>query len=312
MADEVAIVTGGGRGIGAAVARRLGRDGFAVVVADSGAALDGSGTDPEPAARVAGKIGAEGGTARALPVDVTDPSGVEAIAVAAAELGRAAALVHAAGNLADRSLAKLTPQAWRSVLAVHLDAAFACVRAVWPALKESGRGRVVLVGGAAGLVGAVGQANYATAKAGLLGLMRVLALEGARSGVTANLVLPFAYTRMTESIPPATPRLEAYLRDAHRARPEDAAPLLAWLCSPDGGRVTGQVLGIRGGELLVWSQPRPVARLVAEGGWTRETLDSLAEPPLAAHFTPLEDEFDLFGGPPVPVRSLDDTTGTFP
>jgi NAD(P)-dependent dehydrogenase (short-subunit alcohol dehydrogenase family) len=302
MADHVAVVTGGGRGIGAAIARRLGAEGLAVVIADPGAALDGTGTDPEPAQAVAESIIRTGGAAAPLAVDAGSPDGAAAIAVAAERLGTPAVLVHAAGNLRDRTIPNLAPEAWRSVLAVHLDAAFLCARALWRGLERCGQGRVVIVGGAAGLIGSFGQAAYAAAKAGQLGLVRVLALEGRRSGITANLLLPFAHTRMTESIPAATPELSAYLEHAPGARPDDVAPLVAWLCSEAGGRITGQVLGIRGGELTIWSQPRPVARVLAPSAWTGEALGSLTHPALAAQLTPLEGELDLLGGPPVPLE----------
>jgi NAD(P)-dependent dehydrogenase (short-subunit alcohol dehydrogenase family) len=134
MADHVAVVTGGGRGIGAAIARRLGAEGLAVVIADLGAALDGTGTDPEPAQTVARSIIREGGAAAPLAVDAGSPDGAAEIAAAAERLGTPAVLVHAAGNLNDRTIPNLAPGAWRSVLAVHLDAAFLCARGLWRGL----------------------------------------------------------------------------------------------------------------------------------------------------------------------------------
>jgi NAD(P)-dependent dehydrogenase (short-subunit alcohol dehydrogenase family) len=298
MSDRVAVVTGGGRGIGAAVARRLAAEGWAVVVADSGATVDGSGYDPDPAEAVAGQIWRDGGSARPVVADVTSQAGIDFILESALTMGPPTALVHAAGTVMGAPVADLSDDAWRSVMAVHLDAAFTAARAFWPLLESCGRGRIVLVGGAEGLVGQAGQANYAAAKAGQLGLMRVLALEGAPHGLTANLVLPCAETRLRVS----GAGLEAYHQGVSGARAEDVAPLVAWLCSDTGAGVTGQVFGVRGAELTIWSQPRPVSRVVAPGGWAQQVLLTLTHPSQRPHLVALDQETDVFAGPPIPVR----------
>jgi hypothetical protein len=167
-------------------------------------------------------------------------------------------------------------------------------------MRAEGYGRIVYVGGAAGLVGSVGQAAYATAKAGLFGLTRAVALEMAAKDVCVNYVAPFAFTRMTESILPATEQLRAYLDAAPAARPHDVGPLIAWLCSPAAAGVSGQIFGARGAEFTLWSQPRPVVRLVDTDGWCVASLSG-ARSRLDADLVALESEFDLFGGPPVGV-----------
>lgn len=138
------------------------------------------------------------------------------------------------------------------------------------------------------------------AKAGLFGLTRAVALEMAGRDVCVNYVAPFAFTRMTESIPPLTERLRGYLASAPLAAPGDVAPVVAWLCSPAAAGITGQVVGARGAEVALWSQPRPVAHMVELAGWDADRLGD-ARVGIEAHLVPLESEFDLFGGPPLAV-----------
>lgn len=296
------IVTGGGRGIGRAVALALARDGHRVCVNDTGVDVDGRNPDPRPAAAVAEEIRAAGGHALASDVDARTFAGAEAV-VAAAEAwaGRPpAVLVHAAGTLRDAMVHKATDDDWAEVLGSHLAVAVELTRAMAGPLRTEGYGRIVYLGGAAGLVGSVGQGAYAVSKAALFGLTRAVALELAGRDVCANYVAPFAFTRMTESIPPVTDQLREYLRAAPLATADDVAPLVAWLCSPRAAGVTGQVFGARGAEISLWSQPRPAVRLVEEAGWDAAGLDR-ARRRLDALLTPLESEFDLFGGPPLAV-----------
>lgn len=296
------IVTGGGRGIGRAVARALAGDGHAVCVNDTGVGVDGCGPDPSPAEAVAAEIRTAGGEALAVDTDARARTGAESlVATVEAWTGEApSVLVHAAGTLRDAMVHKATDADWSEVLGSHLAVAVELTRAMAASVRREGYGRLVYLGGAAGLVGSVGQAAYAVAKAGLFGLTRAVALEMAGRDVCVNYVAPFAFTRMTESVPPATEQLRDYLRSAVLARPEDVAPLVAWLCSPAAAGVSGQVFGARGAEVTLWSQPRPVVRLVETGGWSAEALAGVRSV-LDAGLVPLESEFDLFGGPPVPV-----------
>ncbi|MFN2607597.1 MAG: SDR family NAD(P)-dependent oxidoreductase [Acidimicrobiales bacterium] len=299
---EPSIVTGAGRGIGRAVALALAAAGHPVCANDTGVGLDGSRPDPGPAEAVAAEIRADGGDALAVGTDARTPEGAAAV-VGAVErwAGRApSVLVHAAGTLRDAMVHTASDDDWSEVLASHLSVAVELTRALAGGVRARRYGRIVYVGGAAGLVGSVGQAAYAVAKAGLFGLTRAVALEMAGRDVCVNYVAPFAFTRMTESIPPATDQLRDYLRAAPLASAGDVAPLVAWLCSPAAAGVTGQVFGARGAEVALWSQPRPALRLVEERGWDDAAL-AAARPRLDAALVPLESEFDLFGGPPVAV-----------
>ena len=299
---RVSIVTGGGRGIGRAVALALAGAGHAVCVNDTGVDVGGRHADPDPAGTVAGEIRAAGGQALAIDTDARTRKGAESIVAGVEKWAGStpAVLVHAAGTLRDAMVHKASDDDWAEVLGSHLSVAVELSRAVAGTMRRDGYGRIVYVGGAAGLVGSVGQAAYAVAKAGLFGLTRAVALEMAGRDVSVNYVAPFAFTRMTESITPVTEQLRAYLAAAPAAGPHDVAPLIAWLCSPEAAGVSGQIFGARGAEVTLWSQPRPFVRLVDTQGWTADGLTA-ARSRLDDELVALESEFDLFGGPPVVV-----------
>jgi NAD(P)-dependent dehydrogenase (short-subunit alcohol dehydrogenase family) len=296
------IVTGGGRGIGRAVAFALAGAGHPVCVNDTGVGVDGRGPGPEPAEEVAAAIRAAGGEALATDIDARTAGGAAAVRDAAEAWSGAApaVLVHAAGTLRDAMVHTASDDDWSEVLGSHLAVGIELTRAMAGSVRRQGYGRIVYVGGAAGLVGSVGQAAYAVAKAGLFGLTRAVALEMAGRDVCVNYVAPFAFTRMTESIPPVTDRLREYLQTAPAATPADVAPLVAWLCSPAAAGISGQIFGARGAEVSLWSQPRPVVRLVDVRGWDAESLAGAREQ-WDPQLVPLESEFDLFGDPPVAV-----------
>ncbi len=300
--DRVAIVTGGARGIGSAAALRLARAGHPVCINDTGVAVDGRDPSPLPAQELAAELRATGGRAMASAVDCRSPATANALVAEVGEWAGTAptVLVHAAGILRDRMVHKSTDDDWSEVLGAHLGVAVELTRAMAPSMRSGRWGRVVYVGGAAGLIGNVGQSAYAVAKAGLLGLTRSVALEMAGRDVCVNYVAPFAFTRMTETVPPVTDRLTEYLGWARLTSSHDVAPLLAWLCSDAASAVTGQILGVRGAELSVWSQPRPLATVAEPGGWD-ETRLTARMPELRRHLTALESEFDVFSTPPVAV-----------
>jgi len=195
---QVVVVTGAGHGVGRAHALDFGRRGARVVVNDLGGAPDGTGADQAPAELVASEIREAGGSAVANFDSVATPDGGEGIIASALDSwGRVDAVVSNAGILRDRSFAKLTVGDLDAVLDVHLRGAFFVCQPAFRWMKDNGGGRLVLTTSASGLFGNFGQANYAAAKLGIVGVMRTLAIEGARYGVTANAVAPMAGTRLT-------------------------------------------------------------------------------------------------------------------
>jgi len=223
---QVAIITGAGGGLGRTYALELARRGAHVVVNDLGGQRDGSGHSASPADAVVDEIRHAGGSAVASYDSVASPDGAHRIVQAALDhFGRLDILINNAGILRDKSFAKLEPDMWHAVLDVHLHGAFYVTQPAFQAMREQGYGRIVFTTSAAGLFGNFGQANYAAAKMGLVGLMNTLKLEGAKYNITLNTVAPLAITRLTEDVLP--PDLAAKLQ------PEYVTPLVLFLCSSE-------------------------------------------------------------------------------
>lgn len=230
---RVAVVTGAGRGLGRAYAQLLAARGARVVVNDTGAALAGEGSAEDPAGQVVAEIRAAGGDAIACTASVATPEGGEAIVAAALEhYGRLDIVIHNAGNVRRGSLRQLSYADFDAVLDVHLRGAFHVVRPAFPVMCDAGYGRIVLTSSIGGLYGNTEVANYAAAKAGVIGLSNVAALEGAADGVRCNVVVPAAVTRMAEGIDTSGyPPME----------PELVAPVVGWLAH-ESCSLTGEVL----------------------------------------------------------------------
>jgi NAD(P)-dependent dehydrogenase (short-subunit alcohol dehydrogenase family) len=198
---RVAVVTGAGRGLGRAYALLLASRGAKVVVNDTGAALAGDGTDDGPAHEVVAEIRAAGGEAVACVESVATPAGGRAIIGTALDhYGRIDILIHNAGNVRHASLKEMSYQDFDAVIDVHLRGAFHVVRPAFPVMCDARYGRIVLTSSIGGLYGNHGVANYAAAKAGLVGLANVVALEGAAEGVLCNVIVPSAVTRMADGL----------------------------------------------------------------------------------------------------------------
>jgi len=295
LAGRAGLVTGAGRGIGRAIAEALARAGAAVVVNDAGATLEGGASAERPAEEVAAAIAAAGGRAAANFDSVADPAGARAMVEQCVErFGRIDFVVNNAGILRDRIFHKLSDEDWDAVIAVHLTGSFRVARAAAERFRAQGSGAVVSMTSTSGLIGNVGQANYMAAKLGIVGLTRAIALDMARFGVRANAVAPFAWTRMTAAIPEGeTGATGARLERLRALRPEQIAPLVVYLVSDAAREVTGQVFAVRGAELLLFSQPRPVRALHRAGGWTPEAV-ARAVDGLRSSLVPLEVTADLF------------------
>ncbi|MEZ0341302.1 SDR family NAD(P)-dependent oxidoreductase [Mycobacterium sp. pV006] len=199
--DQVAIVTGAGGGLGRCHALELARRGARVVVNDLGSAVDGSGASASAAQAVVDEITAAGGTAIANVDSVATEAGGAAIVDTAMDAyGRVDILVNNAGILRDAAFKNMTAEQVDAVLAVHLTGAFNVSRAVWPVMREQSYGRIIQTSSGTGLFGNFGQTNYGAAKMGLVGMMHVLSIEGARNNIAVNAIAPIARTRMTEEI----------------------------------------------------------------------------------------------------------------
>jgi len=278
---RVAVVTGAGRGIGREIARCLAAEGASVVVNDLGTGLSGEGSAEDPAAETCKMIAGEGGRAIANYDSVADFEASGRIIGAAVEsFGRIDILVNNAGIVRDRTLLKMSEEDYDAVVAVHQKGTFNCTRHAAAHMKEAGYGRIVNITSSAGLRGNFGQTNYGAAKAAIMGMTFVWALELGRYGITVNAVAPAGLTRMTENL------------FGDREAPPDQdpalnAPLVAFLASEQASYVNGQVLGRTGFAYTIFQTPRQVAAMWREGGWTPSQVAEHFHEVLGQHLQPV-------------------------
>ncbi|WP_106399671.1 SDR family oxidoreductase [Actinocorallia populi] len=238
---KVAIITGAGHGLGRQHALELAARGAKVVVNDLGGDLHGDGSSAGPAQEVVNEIVKNGGEAVANGGNVATEEGAASIVQTAIDtFGRVDILINNAGILRDKSFKNMTVAEWDAVIAVHLRGAYLVTKAAWPHLVESGAGRIVNTSSPAGLFGNFGQANYSTAKMGLVGFTKTMAAEGAKKGVRANAIAPVAYTRMTADLFPA--------EFADKLGVELVTPLVAYLAH-ESVADSGQVFTVGGGRI---------------------------------------------------------------
>ena len=301
MRNKVAVVTGAGGGIGRDIALQLAAAGACVVVNDIGASLSGEGNDTGPAEAVVREIRAAGGSAVANTDSIATREGAARLIGQAVEaFGRIDCVVNNAGILRDRFFHKMSDEEWDAVLKVHLYGSFYTSSAAAGFFKEQGGGAFVHMTSTSGLVGNRAQANYAAAKMGIVGLSRTIAIDLQRSGVRSNCVAPFAWGRMVASIPVTTPEQQrAAERKQQLMTPAKVAPLVVFLASDLAADVNGQVFAVRGNEIMLMSQPRPLKSVHQSEGWTPEAIAAHALPAMRNGLTPLEETADVFNWAPI-------------
>jgi NAD(P)-dependent dehydrogenase (short-subunit alcohol dehydrogenase family) len=264
LAGKVVAVTGGGGGIGRAVALACASEGATVVVADYGVGMAGEDPTSEVADAVVEEITKAGGEALAVADDISQmEAGERLIATAVEKYGRIDGVVAIAGILRERMLFNMSEDEWDSVIATHLKGHFTVFRAAAAVMRKQEGGGALIGFTSGAFSGSVAQANYAAAKGGIVSLVRSAAAGLYRYGVTANAIAPVARTRMSANVPQEL---------AEMGDPEDVAPMVVYLLSDKAKHVTGQVYTVVGSKIAVWNQPVEVRAMWADGRWTPELI----------------------------------------
>jgi NAD(P)-dependent dehydrogenase (short-subunit alcohol dehydrogenase family) len=308
LEGRAAIVTGAGRGIGRAIAESLIAEGASVIVADNGASIGGDDGNPAVARETAAALGKK---AIAFADSVASPGAAKSLVeLAVKNFGGIDIVVNNAAILRDAFVFRADPRDWDAVIRNNLSAAFYLINAASAVMRDQGKsgrgggqgnekvgydwGRIVNIVSSAGLYGNLGQAAYASAKAGLFGLTRVTAMDLARAQITANAVAPFARTRVTDIIQPANEAQKSYKERALKIGAHHVANLVTALSSPAGKGITGQLLGVRGREVFLFGQPRPIARIEAGATLAQDLSAKLSD-----KFTDLTTDLEAFNTEPL-------------
>ena len=300
--DKVVVVTGAGGGIGREMALAMAANGAKVVVNDIGAGLSGAADAAMEGAaqKVVNEIKAAGGTAVANTESVSTWSSAEKIIQCALDTyGRIDGVVNNAGILRDRIFHKMTEDDWNSVIAVHLNGAFYMSRAAANPMRAQNSGAFVHMTSTSGLIGNFGQANYSAAKLGITALSKSIALDLGRHRVRSNCIAPFAWSRMTSSIPTNTPEEKERAGQLQKMEARKVAPMAVYLISDAAAQVTGQIFGVRANEIMLFSQPRPIRSVHHTPEWTPEAIAKVAIPSMQKQFFPLDRSPDVVSWDPI-------------
>ena len=294
---KVVIVTGAAGGIGKECALLAAREGASVVVNDIGATIKGD-IDPTipSAATTVAEIEKAGGTAIANADSVADYDAVAAMVAQAIDcFGGLHAIINPAGILRDGMFHKMSGDNWDAVIAVHLRGAFNISRAAVEHFRGQEGGAFVHFTSTTGLIGNIAQANYAAAKMGVVGLSRSLAMEGAARNVRSNVIAPFAWTRMVATIP-VTDEASAQRVERFRTgmRSDQVAQLAVALAADGASDVSGQIFAVRGNEVILFNQPRPIASVAQPSGWSPADLLAHGLKALRPKFTDLGASASVF------------------
>jgi NAD(P)-dependent dehydrogenase (short-subunit alcohol dehydrogenase family) len=273
LKGKVAVVTGSGRGIGRCEALALASEGAKVVVNDLGGLTDGSGNSQSPADLVVDEIKKMGGEAAANYDSVTTWKGAESIVKTAVDtFGRLDILVNNAGILRDRMVFNMTEDEWDLVIKVHLYGHFYLIRHACNVFRRQRFGRIINTSSVAGLGMTLGQANYAAAKEGIVGLTRVVARDMGRLGITCNAIRPNAGTRLTlsDELKAAWTKsgMEQAIQHLEQLKPEDIGPIVVWLASDEAANVNGRVFQVQTGKIALYAEPVEEKTITKTGSWT--------------------------------------------
>ncbi len=300
LQGKVAVVTGSGGGIGREIALMMAGQGAKIIINDVGASVSGEGASATPAQQTKQLIEQRGGIAEISTDSVSEWGSAHKIIQAALDhFGRIDIVVNNAGILRDVIFHKMTPEDWLAVIGVHLNGSFFTSRAAAEHFRKQESGAFVHMSSTSGLIGNFGQANYAAAKLGITALSKSIALDMKRYNVRSNCIAPFAWSRMTSTIPATTPEQQARVAKIQAMTPDKNAPCAVFLASDAAKDVTGQVFGTRMNELILFTSPRPARIVHRAEGWTPETIAEHALPALKAAFMPLDRSGEVFSWDPL-------------